>query len=65
MIHPSELLFVRVEASRALRSALEKLLCLSGPSGLTGDEHCEVSLLRIQIWMAQLHAERNKGSSTS
>jgi hypothetical protein len=40
-------------------------LCLSGPSGLTGDEHCEVSLLRIQIWMAQLHAERNKGSSTS
>jgi hypothetical protein len=65
MINPSELLFVRVEASNSLRSALEKLLCLSGASALTGDEHCEVSALRIQIWIAQLHAERNKGSQAS
>jgi len=65
MIPPSELLFVRVEASSALRSALEKLLCLSGASALTGDEHCEVSALRIQIWMAQLHAARNKASRAS
>ena len=60
MINPSELLFVRVEASDSLRNALEKLLRLRGVADLTRDELREVSVLHIQVSLAQLQVARNK-----
>ncbi len=45
MINPSELLFVRVEASEPLRDALDKLLRLPSASALTRAEQCEIAIL--------------------
>ena len=55
MIPPSELLFVRVEASSALRSALEKLLLIRGSSALTAEERFEIVALNLQIELARWH----------
>jgi hypothetical protein len=62
MINFDESTFVHVEACDALRSGLEKLISQSGASALTRDELCEVSALRIRIWVAQLNAARRQFS---
>jgi hypothetical protein len=65
MNHPSDLTFIRVEANDSIRLAIEKLMKLPGVAVLTRDEHYEIEALRIQIWMAQLHAARNERSRAS
>jgi hypothetical protein len=65
MINPSELLFVRVEASEPLRNAIDKLLHMPGASALTREERCEIAALNLQIALAQWHYSRIKHAGTS
>ena len=60
MINPSELLFVRVEASEPLRDALDKLLRLPSASALTRAEQCEIAILNLQVSLALWHDSRKK-----
>ncbi len=61
MIHQSESLFVRVEATVDLLQAIEKLLAANAL--FSHGERCEILALRLQLLLAQHRAARSRARS--